>query len=46
MTGMASAAIYSVIVPIAEVTGLTVAGINAGTGYFVSLKIFTKHLFP
>lgn len=33
MVGIASAAIYSVLVPISEATGLTLADLNAGTGY-------------
>lgn len=33
--GIASAAIYSVLVPIATDTGLTLADLNAGTGYVV-----------
>jgi hypothetical protein len=33
MVGIASAAIYSVLVPISEDTGLTLADLNAGTGY-------------
>lgn len=31
--GIASAAIYSVLVPISEDTGLTLGDLNAGTGY-------------
>lgn len=31
--GIASAAIYSVLVPITEVTDLTLGDLNAGTGY-------------
>ncbi|KAK5123781.1 hypothetical protein LTR85_002417 [Meristemomyces frigidus] len=34
MVGIASAAIYSVLEPIADATGLTLADLNAGTGYF------------
>ncbi|KAJ9644288.1 hypothetical protein H2204_001639 [Knufia peltigerae] len=33
MVGIASAAIYSVLVPISEDTGLTLGDLNAGTGY-------------
>ncbi|KAK4542452.1 hypothetical protein LTR36_006704 [Oleoguttula mirabilis] len=33
MVGIASAAIYSVLEPIADATGLTLADLNAGTGY-------------
>ena len=33
--GIASAAIYSVLEPIAQDTGLTLADLNAGTGYMV-----------
>ncbi|KAL3425467.1 hypothetical protein PVAG01_02258 [Phlyctema vagabunda] len=33
MVGIASAAIYSVLVPIADDTGLSLADLNAGTGY-------------
>lgn len=33
MVGIASAAIYSVLEPIAEDTGLTLGDLNAGTGY-------------
>lgn len=33
MVGIASAAIYSVLVPISEDTGLTLSDLNAGTGY-------------
>jgi len=33
MVGIASAAIYSVLAPISEDTGLTLADLNAGTGY-------------
>ena len=33
MVGIASAAIYSVLEPIAADTGLTLADLNAGTGY-------------
>nr|OQO22165.1 hypothetical protein B0A51_08368 [Rachicladosporium sp. CCFEE 5018] len=33
MVGIASAAIYSVLEPISEATGLTIANLNAGTGY-------------
>jgi hypothetical protein len=33
MVGIASAAIYSVLEPIADDTGLTLADLNAGTGY-------------
>jgi hypothetical protein len=33
MVGIASAAIYSVLLPISEDTGLTLADLNAGTGY-------------
>lgn len=33
MVGIASAAIYSVLVPISDDSGLTVADLNAGTGY-------------
>ncbi len=42
MVGIASAAIYSVLEPISEDTGLTLGDLNAGTGYmflfFVSQK--------
>jgi hypothetical protein len=41
MVGIASAAVYSVLEPISEDTGLTLGDLNAGTGYmflfFVSL---------
>ncbi|KAK5194043.1 hypothetical protein LTR47_005365 [Exophiala xenobiotica] len=33
MVGIASAAIYSVLVPISEATGLTLGDLNSGTGY-------------
>jgi MFS family permease len=33
MVGIASAAIYSVLEPIADDTGLTLGDLNAGTGY-------------
>jgi hypothetical protein len=33
MVGIASAAIYSVLEPISEDTGLTLSDLNAGTGY-------------
>lgn len=33
MVGIASAAIYSVLSPISEDTGLTLSDLNAGTGY-------------
>ncbi|KAJ9323597.1 hypothetical protein DTO027B5_4538 [Paecilomyces variotii] len=33
MVGIASAAIYSILVPISEDTGLTLGDLNAGTGY-------------
>jgi hypothetical protein len=33
MVGIASAAIYSVLMPIADDTGLTLGDLNAGTGY-------------
>lgn len=33
MVGIASAAIYSVLEPISDATGLTLADLNAGTGY-------------
>ena len=33
MVGIASAAIYSVLEPISEQTGLTLGDLNAGTGY-------------
>ena len=36
MVGIASAAIYSVLEPIAEDTGLTLGDLNAGTGYMVN----------
>ena len=39
MSGLASAAIYSVLVPITKKTDLTVADLNAGTGYFVSFQL-------
>ena len=35
MVGIASAAIYSVLEPIATDTGLTLSDLNAGTGYMV-----------
>ncbi|KAL9121533.1 MAG: hypothetical protein Q9187_001904 [Circinaria calcarea] len=35
MVGIASAAIYSVLEPIADDTGLTLGDLNAGTGYMV-----------
>jgi hypothetical protein len=35
MVGFASAAIYSVLVPISEVTGLTLNDLNADTGYML-----------
>lgn len=35
MVGIASAAIYSVLEPIAEDTGLTLGTLNAGTSYMV-----------
>lgn len=33
MVGIASAAIYSVLVPISDATGLTLGDLNSGTGY-------------
>lgn len=33
MVGIASAAIYSVLIPISNETGLTLGDLNAGTGY-------------
>lgn len=36
MVGIGSAAIYSVLEPIAKDTGLTLGNLNAGTGYMVS----------
>lgn len=46
MVGIASAAVYSVLEPISEDTGLTIADLNAGTGYmflfFVSVRIQRK----
>ncbi len=33
MVGIASAAIYSVLVPISEATNLTLDDLNSGTGY-------------
>lgn len=46
MVGIASAAIYSVLEPIADDTGLTLGDLNAGTGYmflfFVSLRFCFK----
>lgn len=41
--GIASAAIYSVLVPISNETGLTLANLNAGTGYMVSALCPTHH---
>lgn len=38
MVGIASAAIYSILVPISEDTGLTLGDLNAGTGYMVSIQ--------
>jgi hypothetical protein len=35
MVGFASAAIYSVLVPIFEATGLTLNDLNDGTGYML-----------
>ena len=35
MVGIASAAIYSVLEPIAEDTGLTLGDLNSGTSYMV-----------
>lgn len=37
MVGIASAAIYSILVPISEETGLTLSDLNSGTGYMVGL---------
>jgi len=39
MVGIASAAIYSVLVPISEDMGLTLADLNAGTGYMLLLSV-------
>ena len=39
MVGIASAAIYRVLVPISEDTGLTLADLNAGTGYMFLLFV-------
>jgi hypothetical protein len=39
MVGIASAAIYSVLVPISEDTGLTLGDLNAGTGYVPRMDI-------
>jgi hypothetical protein len=39
MVGIASAAIYSVLEPIATDTGLTLADLNAGTGCVLDLSI-------
>ena len=39
--GIASAAIYSVLEPIAQDTGLTLADLNAGTGYMVRHVLVT-----
>jgi hypothetical protein len=36
MVGIASAAIYSVLVPISDDTGLTLDDLNAGTGYVLN----------
>jgi hypothetical protein len=36
MVGIASAAIYSVLVPISEETGLTLNNLNQGTGFVMS----------
>ncbi|KAG0648241.1 putative MFS-type transporter [Hyphodiscus hymeniophilus] len=45
MVGIASAAIYSVLEPISEDTGLTLADLNAGTGYmFLFFGIGSKIL--
>ena len=37
MVGIASAAIYSVLVPISDATNLTLGDLNAGTGYMVCM---------
>lgn len=37
MVGIASAAIYSVLVPISQETGLTLSDINQGTGFVKSV---------
>ena len=42
MVGIASAAIYSVLEPIAEDTGLTLGDLNAGTGYMVCIPVSVK----
>lgn len=39
--GIASAAIYSVFVPISEDTGLTLGDLNAGTGYMFLFFVST-----
>lgn len=39
--GIASAAIYSVLVPISEATGLTLGDLNAGTGYMYVVPAIT-----
>ena len=52
MVGIASAAIYSVLEPISDATGLTLGDLNAGTGYMflgqssrtsIMMLGFTKH---
>jgi hypothetical protein len=40
MVGIASAAIYSVLEPIADDTGLTLADLNAGTGYALTTVLW------
>jgi hypothetical protein len=45
MVGIASAAIYSVLEPISEDTGLTVGDLNAGTGYMFLLFVCDLLLF-
>lgn len=43
MVGIASAAIYSVLVPISDDSGLTVADLNAGTGYMFLFFVSSKN---
>ena len=45
MVGIASAAIYSVLVPISEATTLTLDDLNAGTGYMFLGEIFRVDLY-